>query len=644
MYCTDLTYINNDCWIYRPSFRACENGRRRKLKKILGALTVILIFCSIFSILTPQIKAENSEEDHGTVYDYKIVSATQTGKDEITVKLEVRYCPYCNPNVFSMPGCPEFTHGYPPPYYPYHYWCGGFADGRYVAVRIKDSTGVILGTQKLVCNPINWPLNTLLTRDFVFSGVSLVVGSTIIAEADVYCSWCGHWYPAPVTLEIAPLKVCIDPGHGGIDPGTLGWDDMISNSEKCPYCGEICKWEYDDSASFPNEEDINLDVALKLNVLLEAKNIEVIMTRTTDTYVTLQQRCDIANDKDCDIFVSIHCNAQKCPCCEKCQNPYHTAHGAETHYYPGSINGLDLAKYIQLKLTKSTGLYNRGTKGTAFYVLKNTKMPAALTEVAFLTNQNDFKYIKTNTDTAAQGIANGIFKYFEERGLKITAKSPVDVIVTDPDGLLISKQVNEIPGATYTEIDLDGDGDLDDQVRIPDRKIGDYIITVISEPDALPTDTYTLEVSIFGTPILIAENVPISEIPAQPYKIISTETGIIPPVITAMIDFDPDILNLKSKGSVVTVYIELLAGYNVNQIDVPSIKLNNTVLVLTKPTEIGDYDGDGIADLMVKFDRAKVIELFNDKTIPNYYVMEVTGTVLGNSFKGTDTIKAISPP
>lgn len=615
------------------------------MKKILSLAMIFLVVFSMFSILAPQVKAE-LQEDQGTVYDYKIVSVTQTGPNEVTVKLQVRYCPYCNPNDASKPGCPEFTHGYPSPYYPYQYWCGGLAEGRYVAVRIKNSTGAILGTQKLVCNPINWPLNVILTRDFVFSGVPLVAGSTVIAEADVYCSWCGHWYPPPVSLKIAPLKVCIDPGHGGIKLGTPGWDDMIPNTEKCPYCGKVCKWKYDNSADFPDEKDVNLDIALKLKMLLEAKNIEVIMTRLTDTDVTLQQRCDIANNNDCDTFVSIHCNAQKCPCCDDCQNPYDTAHGTETYYYPSSVKGLDLAKYVQSELVKSIGLRDRGTKSATYYVLKYTKMPAALTEVAFFTNQNDFEYIKAHTQSAAQGIANGIMRYFEERGLTIKGYSPVDIVVTDPDGLTISKQFNEIPGATYTEIDLDGDGDLDDQIRIPDRKIGDYIITVLPEPGALPTDTFTLEVSLFGIPIIIAENVQISDIPSQPYIVTSTETEIIPtiPIIPATVNFDPDTLNLKSKGNVTTVYIELPAGYDVNQIDVSGIMLNGTVPALAKPTMIGDYDGDGIHDLMVKFDRASVIALFAGKTVPGNYVMEVTGTVAGIPFKGTVTIRVISPP
>ena len=110
------------------------------------------------------------------------------------------------------------------------------------------------------------------------------------------------------------------------------------------------------------------------------------------------------------------------------------------------------------------------------------------------------------------------------------------------------------------------------------------------------------------------------------------------------IDFDPDTLNLRSKEKWVTVYIELPEGYNVGQIDVSSIRLNSIVSALTKPTEIGDYDGDGIPDLMVKFDGASVIALFAGKTVPGNYVIEITGTWAGTSFRGKDTIRIISPP
>ena len=107
-----------------------------------------------------------------------------------------------------------------------------------------------------------------------------------------------------------------------------------------------------------------------------------------------------------------------------------------------------------------------------------------------------------------------------------TVFSPVDLTITDPDGFVINKESSEIPNANYIEVDIDGDGDLDDQIIIPQRKIGNYKITVTPEPDAEDTDTYTLEVTIGDTTIVLAEDVPISEIPDQPYVIESTETTI----------------------------------------------------------------------------------------------------------------------
>ena len=597
------------------------------LKKILTLAIISLLFLSIFSILVPQVKAE-SREDHGTVYDYKIISVVQTGPNEVTVKLQVRYCPYCNPNDASNPGCPEFTHGYPPPYYPYQYWCGGLVDGRYVAVRIEDETGTILGTQKLICNPTNWPLDIILERNFVFSGVPLVAGSTVIAEADVYCSWCGHWYPTPVSLKIVPLKVCIDPGH--------------------------------DPVSKPPEYAINKGVADKLKSKLQAKGIEVDLT---DPSHDPTARATFVNTLKPSIFVSLHCNAFD-----------GTVRGSEVWIYDDTdsreqaINEHDLAVRSVNSLCESIGSKLR--KGdyaiwkekespwpSGIPILRGvTVCPAVLLEMEFydysgqviykgITYQNMLELMNTDIwrEDAAQGIANGILGYFKERGLTYTAKSPVDLVVTDPDGLTISNQINEIPGATYIEIDLDGDGDLDDQVRIPDRKTGDYIITVVPEPDALPTDTFTLEVSIFGTSVVIAENVPISEIPAQPYRIISTETGIVPPLILATIDFDPDTLNLKSKGIWVTAYIELPTGhgYDVGMIDLASVVLNE-VRAETDPTEIGDYDSDGIPDLMVKFNRAAVQAILQ---VGDKVEITISGKLIdGRLFKGTDTIQVILPP
>ncbi len=103
----------------------------------------------------------------------------------------------------------------------------------------------------------------------------------------------------------------------------------------------------------------------------------------------------------------------------------------------------------------------------------------------------------------------------------------IDLIITDPEGLTITKDIYEIPGAFYYYVyDIDGDGEFDDTIIVPEKKIGNYLIKVVPEPGALPTDTYSLEVIANGETIVLAENVPISDVPDRPCIIRSTETTI----------------------------------------------------------------------------------------------------------------------
>jgi hypothetical protein len=116
------------------------------------------------------------------------------------------------------------------------------------------------------------------------------------------------------------------------------------------------------------------------------------------------------------------------------------------------------------------------------------------------------------------------------------------------------------------------------------------------------------------------------------------------PYINACIDIDPNTLNLKSKGQWITCYIEFCdpTGYDVANIDVSSVKLNGVVPAEPRPTGIGDYDSDGIADLMVKFDRSAVQGVV---AVPRRHVeMTVTGSVGALEFRGTDYIDVINPP
>jgi len=234
-------------------------------------------------------------------------------------------------------------------------------------------------------------------------------------------------------------------------------------------------------------------------------------------------------------------------------------------------------------------------------------------------------------------------------GISIKATCPVDLVVIDPEYLVVSKEYSEVPDALYVEEDFNGDGSPDDYVFIPERKIGEYLITVIPEPGADPAATYSLEVSSEETTLLLAENVPISDIPTEPYILDST-TFEIPAFVTATIDIDPNALNLRSKGKWITAYIELPEGYDVSNINVSTVMLNGTVSAELKPVTIGDYDNDIIPDLMVKFDRAAVqayiLANVNMTELIEEGFMTVTLTITGylndgTPFQGSDTVKII---
>ena len=121
---------------------------------------------------------------------------------------------------------------------------------------------------------------------------------------------------------------------------------------------------------------------------------------------------------------------------------------------------------------------------------------------------------------------NGHYEYCPLDILGLLVRSPVHVVVTDPDGLIVGLQSNEIPGAYYILDDIDEDGDLDDLVGFSERKLGEYLVEVIPKPDALLSDTYNLEVIANDTTITLAKDVQVSDIPSQPYIFESTETLI----------------------------------------------------------------------------------------------------------------------
>lgn len=169
-------------------------------------------------------------------------------------------------------------------------------------------------------------------------------------------------------------SVTIDMGHGGNDPGARG--------------------------NGLQEKDITLNVGLAVGKVLETHDVRVVYTRTTDIFVDLSQRANIANRGNTDIFVSIHVNA------------FHdaTAQGIETYSYPNSSSGATLANNIHNALIADESLYtvDRGRKTENFLVLRETIMPAVLVELGFITNIRDAEILRTRQDDFAVAIAKGI--------------------------------------------------------------------------------------------------------------------------------------------------------------------------------------------------------------------------------------------
>ena len=226
-------------------------------------------------------------------------------------------------------------------------------------------------------------------------------------------------------------KVVIDAGHGGKDPGTIGKKSQ--------------------------EKNVALQIALKLSEEIRSKctGVTVICTRTTDEFIELHERAEIANRSKADLFISIHCNA----------NPKHTFLGAETYVmglhrteanleiakkenaailmepdYSTNYNGFDpnsdesyitftlfqnayldqstrFASYVQDEMKDRVGMMDRGVRQAGFLVLYKTTMPSVLVETGFLSNPEEEKFLMS--EKGQQYIAAAICRAFCKFKLKM---------------------------------------------------------------------------------------------------------------------------------------------------------------------------------------------------------------------------------
>lgn len=185
-----------------------------------------------------------------------------------------------------------------------------------------------------------------------------------------------------------PIKngptVIIDAGHGGWEPGAGK--------------GSI------------NEKDIVLDISLEIEKRLKEKNIDYYMIRNDDTYVSLEDRVKIANEKACKLFVSIHNNSFT----DSAQG------GILTTYNPSSPIGKDIAEIMQSKIS-DIGMRNREVVPRPnLYVLRYTNMPSILLEIGFISNKKDLKLLtdasfqRKCADRIVLGIEEIVSKYITD--------------------------------------------------------------------------------------------------------------------------------------------------------------------------------------------------------------------------------------
>lgn len=182
--------------------------------------------------------------------------------------------------------------------------------------------------------------------------------------------------PSVPTVQQFRGIVTVDPGHGGIDPG----------------CGEAGGLE----------KDIVLPISMALRDLLEQAGVLVIMTRTTDDTVSLDERAIIANDACSDLFVSIHCNSYK-----------GKARGMDVYYHKSEPAKL-LAQSI-LNRAAERNITTREIQKNNYQVLWDTDMPAVLVETGFLTDPTDLANLLDPTfqQSIAQAIAEAVLAHLD---------------------------------------------------------------------------------------------------------------------------------------------------------------------------------------------------------------------------------------
>jgi N-acetylmuramoyl-L-alanine amidase len=175
--------------------------------------------------------------------------------------------------------------------------------------------------------------------------------------------------------------IVLDPGHGGKDNGATS------------YVGT-------------HEKTLTLETARMVEQRLEKAGAHVIMTRTSDTFIPLEQRAAISNQNHADAFISFHYNC----------SPNPSANGITDFYYNKSKES-ELASDILNEVVEVTKLNNLGTRFDNLSVLRNNLRPSTLIELGFLSSKQDDPIVESSAfrEEVAQGVYLGLLDYFSNK-------------------------------------------------------------------------------------------------------------------------------------------------------------------------------------------------------------------------------------
>jgi stage II sporulation protein D len=171
----------------------------------------------------------------------------------------------------------------------------------------------------------------------------------------------------------------LDPGHGGDDGDNTGPGGL-------------------------KEKDVNLDIALRLEKMLEEAGAKVFLTRRKDTGVLLSDRTDMANKTRPHFFISIHQNGFFNP----------VVSGTEIYYYNGDAEGERMGRCIMERLVEEAGALDKGVKTANFFVLREAKVSSLQLELFYITNPREEKRLEDSgfRERVARAVSNGIMSYY----------------------------------------------------------------------------------------------------------------------------------------------------------------------------------------------------------------------------------------